>query len=64
MYGRQLYYDDNREVNDLDVVRELQAIVADFKRTHSSFVGVKYIYSIQRNTDDLDVAIAQYRRLK
>lgn len=60
----QFQYDDNRVVNESDVVRELQLINEDFKRTHPRFLGMKIIYAKYRKTSELELYLHKYRVLK
>lgn len=59
-----MYYDDNRIATEVDVVHELQAIISDFKRINPKFIGMKFIYSKSRNTEDVDELLQKYRILK
>lgn len=62
--GLQIYYDDERTVTERDVVRQLQRIIDEFRAGHPGFLGVKFIYSKSRNTDNVEELLSTYRRLK
>lgn len=62
----EMYDNNGREYTIYETIKLLQDIIEDFKKTHPNFVGVKFIYSVQRRSTPavMKAKLDQFKILK